>query len=161
MTDAAEPWSGQRGWHRADWGPLGRAETVLKAMAIVIALVTAAGGGGVGGPDDNRLAFWLLVAVAAGYVVAIADRLIDREVTAVVFVVAMVIGHWAMVFALDRDDWPALALQLFAGFMLAGDLVKIVYFATTRTQVRGLPPTVPILMTATLVVSYALIILAA
>lgn len=160
-TDAAAPWSGQQGWHVANWGPLGLAETTVKAVAILIALVAVTGGGALAVPQGRSLPYWLLVIVAVGYVVAIADRLVDREITAVVFVVAMVVGHGAIVYAAGGSNWPAGAVQLFAGLMLLGDLVKIAYFATTGARVRGLAPVVPMVMTGTLACAYLLILLSA
>ena len=52
-------------------------------------------------------------------------------------------------------------VQVFAGLMLLGDVVKIGYFASTGARVRGLPPLVPMMMTGTLVVSYLLVVLSA
>lgn len=160
-TTTAGPWSGQRGWHIADWGPWGWAETAVKAVAIVVAVVAALSDGAVAVADDHRIAYWVLVAAAVGYVFAIGDRLIDREIIAVAFVVAMVIGHGAIVYAMGRDDWPAGAVRTFAGLMLIGDLIKIGYFATTRTSVRNLPWTVPVAMTSSLAVLYVVALVAA
>jgi hypothetical protein len=161
MTETTTPWSGQREWHVANWGPWGWAETAVKLVAIVVAISAALGGGAFSIPDDHRLSYWILVAVAAGYVLAIGDRLLDREIVALGFLAANLVGHWSMVYVMGSDDWPTSLVRAFAGLMLLGDLIKIGYFVVTRQRVRNLPPTVPIAMTGTLVVAYAVAALAA
>ncbi len=161
MTTTAAPWTGQQGWHVANWGWWGWAETVAKLAAIVVGLAAAIGGGGaVAVPDDHRIAFWALTAVAVGYTVAIYDRFIDREIFAMGFIVAVVVAHWAMVYAMGRDVWPGTAVRWFAALMLAGDLIKIGFFATTRTSVRSIPWPVPVAMTSTLALLYLVVLVA-
>ncbi len=156
------PWSGQTGWHLAAWGTLGWTETVLKGFGIAVALVAALGGGGVAIAEGHAVAHWLLIATAVGYVAAVTDRLQDREITAMVFVAAMIVGHGAMAWAAGADGgnpdaWPRGAVVLFALAMAAGDAVKIAYFLTTGARVRDLPRWLPIVMTATLLAVYLVI----
>ena len=157
----AAPWSGQTAWHVADWGPWGWSETVVKLIAIVVALAAAIDDGAIAVAGSHRLAYWLLVAVGIGYVGAIVDRYVDREVVAFAFVVLMVLGHAAIVFAMGRTDWPASSVRAFAGLMLLGDLIKIGFFVRTRASVRGIPWTVPVVMTGTLAVAYAVVLVTA
>lgn len=70
-------------------------------------------------------------------------------------------GHWAMVYAAGRDDWPGALVRVFTGLMILGDLVKIGYFATTGARVRGMSPAVPMVMTGGLVVLYLIAYLVA
>ena len=161
MASNREPWSGQQGWHVAEWGPWGWAETVVKLVAIVVAVVAAASDGRFPPSDGGRLSYWILALIAVVYVAAIGDRLIDREITAMAFVVLMVIGHLAAVHAVGRADWPTGFVRTFAGLMLVGDLIKLGYFTTTRTSVRGQPWTVPVALTAALALLYLITLLAA
>ncbi len=162
MTDLSPPWSGQTEWHRARWGWWGWAETAPKLVAILLAIGAAiAGGGAWSVPSSHRLSFWLLTAAALGYVFAAYDRWLDKEIVAMGFVVLMIAGHWAMVFVMGRSDWPGSLVQLFAGFMLLGDLIKIGYFATTKARVKGMSPAVPIAMTSVLAAAYLVALLAA
>lgn len=161
MSDVAPPWSGQSGWHLAQWGLWGWAETLPKLIAIVAAVIAALAGGAWNVPDNHQLSFWLLVVVAMGYVGTIADRWIDKEIFAMSFVVLMLIGHWSLVYAMGQPEWPSGRVRLFAGLMLAGDVVKIGYFATTRARVRGLSPVIPILMTSVLATAYLVALIAA
>jgi hypothetical protein len=156
-----EPWSGQTGWHVARWGAWGWTETAIKLVAILVAVRAAGAGGSWSLPGEHRLAFWCLLGVGAGYVVAIADRWIDREIVAMVFVLAMVAGHGALVHAMGGADWPAGPVRTFAGLMLLGDLVKIATFVRTGARVRKLPRPVPIVMTGVLASIYLVALLAA
>ena len=162
MTETTTaPWSGQRGWHVANWGPWGWAETAVKLVAIVVAVVSLADGAALAVADDHRLTYWILVGVAVGYVLAIADRLMDRELVALAFLAANLVGHWSLVLVMGLDGWPGSVVVAFALLMLLGDLIKIAYFAVTGQSVRNLPPAVPIALTTTLVVAYAVAALAA
>ncbi|MDH3684379.1 MAG: hypothetical protein OEV40_31040 [Acidimicrobiia bacterium] len=161
MDTVNAPWSGQRGWHTADWGPWGWAETVIKLIGIVVAVGAAIDDGAASIPDTHRLSYWLLFAVAVGYIGSIADRLADREVIAMGFLAATLLGHWSIVYAMGRADWPSTPVRVFAGLMVLGDLIKLGYFATTKTQVRGIPWPVPFALTGILVISYAAAFIAA
>ena len=50
------------------------------------------------------MAVVILVVLSLGLVAAIVDRVADREVVGVVFILAMNVGHWCMTVALARDD---------------------------------------------------------
>ena len=161
MNTTRAPWSGQTGWHVADWGPWGWSETVVKLIGIIVAFAAAIDEGAFGVPSSNRLAYWLLVAAGVGYVAAIADRYVDREVVAFAFIVATVLGHVAIVYAMGRADWPSTPVRAFASLMLVGDLIKIGFFATTRASVRGIPWTVPLAMTSALAIAYLIVLVTA
>ncbi len=168
MTEAVadsnrpSPWSEQTtGWHVARWGRLGWAETVVKGLALAIAVGVAVarlvdGGRGDGWqiPSDHRLPFWLLVAIAVGYLFTVIDRWADREVVAMAFVVAMVAGHWSLVWVMGLTPWPSATVRVFATLMAVGELIKIAYFATSGARVRDLPRAVPFVMTGALAVVY-------
>ncbi len=155
MSDRTAPWShDQPGWHLARWGWWGWTETAVKLVAIGVALAAAAEGGAWSIPSTHRVSFVVLVVIAIGYLGTVVDRFLDREVVAMVFVVLMIVGHGAIVFAMGRTDWPAVSVRAFAGLMVCGDLVKLGFFVTTGTRVRRLPPSVPIAMTGLLAVAY-------
>lgn len=155
MRERTAPWSQpQPRWHLADWGWWGWTETAVKLVAIGTALTAAADGGAWAVPATHRFPFVVLVAIATGYLGTVIDRFLDREVLAMVFVVAMLIGHWALVFAMGQTEWPATSVRVFTGLMLLGDLVKLGFFVTTRTRVRQLPRLVPIAMTGVLAAAY-------
>lgn len=130
-------------WRVGDWGLLGWLETALKAAGVLVGVgaLLASLDGPVDGPSGVRLAQVVVLGVlSAGLLAGIADRLLEREVVGVVFVPAMVVGHVAMTVALARDGGLGDALVAFAALMLAGDLVKLAFLATSGFRVRDLPP---------------------
>ncbi len=133
-------------WHVARWHPLAWMETAVKVAAHVIALVAlgrALQHGGWTWPDGGRLAqFIALSALSLGLVAAIFDRLAEREIIAMIFVLLNNLAHWGMVVALATRPGPGSLLTYFAALMLIGDLVKLRFLAVTRFTVRDTPRSV-------------------
>jgi hypothetical protein len=152
----------RRGWHVARWGPLGWLETVLKLGGVVVgvAALSASLDGAADGPSGARLAQVLILGLlSVGLVAAIADRIADREVVGLVFILAMNVGHWCMTVALARDGDLGGYVVAFGALMLAGDLVKLVFLRTTGFRVRDISPTVVYGLTGAYAVGYAALLL--
>lgn len=138
--------SAARGWHVAEWPPLAWLGTIIKLVAIVIGII--AGGQALFDstfalPDGLRLAQLIILAVLSlGLVAAIFDRLADREIVAMVFVLLNNLGHWGMVVALASEPGPGWMLPAFAALMLLGDLVKLVFLKVHDFGVRDTPAVV-------------------
>ena len=149
-------------WRVGDWGPLGWVETILKAVGVgvgVAALLTALGRGA-DGASGLRLAQVILLGVlSAGLVAAVADRLAERELVGIVFIPAMVAGHVCMTVALARDPDLGGFLVAFCGLMLAGDLVKLAFLATSGFRVRDLPRAAVIGLTGAYATGYAALLI--
>lgn len=132
---AAPPTAKQ--WHIGAWPPLAWLETVIKLVALGVGLITFADALTLGNfalPSGVRLVqMGLLVVLSLGLTAAILDRFVECEFIAFVFVLINNAGHWGMVIALASVVGAGLALSLFAALMLAGDLVKLVFF-TVRTD---------------------------
>ena len=122
--------SSTKKWYVGDWPPLAWAETVLKLAAIVfgiVAFVQAVSAGAFSLPSGPRLAQFLVLAfLSLGLLVATFDRLAEREIVAMIFVILNNLGHWGMVVALAAEPGPGWMLTAFAALMLVGDLVKFV-----------------------------------
>lgn len=151
----AAPWSGQAGWHVAHWGSLGWAETAVKGLALTPVIIEAvarpvASDAGLGWsvPSDHRLPFWMIVLVAAGYVGTLVDRVVDREIISLVFVIVTLIGYWSVVWLAGLPPWPASLIRWFAVLVAVGEVLKVAYFVTTGARVRRLPRSLPIAMTS-------------
>ncbi|HEY3764640.1 MAG TPA: hypothetical protein VGL44_05740 [Gaiellales bacterium] len=145
-----------RAWHVGDYGPLGWAETAIKAAAFVCAYVAFAHAldRTLHAPDGIRIAELALLGVAeVGLAVAIADRLIEREAVALGFVGFNNAAHLGMLYALVAVSGPGGLVSLFCGLMLTGELVKIVWLRTTEFTVREVAP----LVVQGLVLGYAVI----
>jgi hypothetical protein len=143
-----------RSWHVGDYGPLGWAETAVKAAAFVCAYIAFAHAldRSLHSPSGIRIAEFVLIGVAElGLLVAIGDRLIEREAVAMGFVLFNNAAHLGMLYALLAVPGPGGLVSLFCAFMLAGELVKIVWLETTEFTVRGVAP----LVVQGLVIAYA------
>lgn len=155
----------RKAWHVASWPPLAWLETVLKLAAIVLgvaALVQALSGGTFAFPGGLRLVqFFVLGLLSLGLVAAILDRLAEREIVAMVFVLLNNLGHWGMVAALAFEPGPGWLLVAFAGLMLAGDLVKLAFLKVHGFTVRDTPRAMLFGLTSAYVVGYLIILLLA
>ena len=111
-------------------------------------------------PGGFRLAQLVILAfLSLGLVGAIFDRLAMREIVAMVFVLINNMGHWAMVAALASKPGPGGLLLAFAGLMLLGDLVKLVFLRVHDFSVRDTPKAVLYGLTSVYVVGYLVILL--
>ena len=153
----------QKGWHVAQWPPLAWLETVIKLAAIVVGVIALTGAlsdGTWAWPGGWRLAqLGVLAFLALGLLVAILDRLAEREVVAMAFVILNNLGHWGMVAALASAPGPGGWLSIFAGLMLAGDLVKLVFLKVHQFSVRDTPRATLYGLTLIYVVGYGVILL--
>lgn len=150
-----------RSWHAGSWPALAWAETALKALGIgvgVAALLTALDAPVDGAGGARLVAVVILAVLSLGLVAAIADRVAEREVVGVVFILGMNAGHWCMTVALARDELAGF-LVAFAALMLAGDLVKLAFLARSGFTVRAVPRAVVYGLTASYAVAYAALIL--
>ena len=161
-TPAVSP---QKHWHVDRWPPLAWLETVIKLAALVIgigAFVKAVSVGDFAVPDGARLAqFVVLIVLALGLVTAIFDRIIERELIAMGFVIVNNAGHWGMVAALASGWDVRNALIAFAALMMAGDLVKVVFLWRHHFRTRNTPAAVMVGLTLIYVVGYAILLLLA
>ena len=150
-------------WHVAHWPPLAWLETGIKLVALGIGVGTAVAALSTPNfalPNGLRLVqFVILVVLSLGLIAAIFDRIADREIIAMGFVVLNNLGHWGMVLVLASADDVSRAIWLFAGLMLLGDLVKIWFIKAENFTVRDFPQRTLYILTGVYIVGYALILL--
>ncbi len=155
--------SSTRRWHVAQWSPLAWLETAIKLVAIVlgiVALVQALSAGSLALPGGLRLAQLVILGfLSLGLVAAIFDRLAEREIVAMAFVVLNNLGHWGMVWALASEPGPGALLLAFCALMMAGDLVKLAFLKVPDFTVRDTPRVVLFGLTSAYVVGYLVILL--
>ena len=115
----------ENAWHVGDYGPLGWAETAVKAVAFVCAYIafahaldrTPARAG-----RRSAIAELVLIGVAeVGLIAAIGERLIEREAIAMGFVVFNNAAHIGMLYALLAVPGPGGLVSLFCGLMFTGE----------------------------------------
>ncbi len=152
-------------WHIARWPLLAWIETAIKLIALGVAISTALASISQGSFQPPSGKSWveliILVILSLGLLVAIYDRLLEREIIAMAFVILNNLGHWGMTASLLTIPRPNQSFLLFISLMLLGDLVKLVFLKTQDFKVRDTPKTVLYGLTSLYIVGYlALAILA-
>lgn len=135
-------------------------ETAVKVVAWGVGIDALVRVGG-GSPDfgTGRVAqIAILGVLCLGLLAAIVDRLVNREIVAMVFVILNNLGHMAMLTALLVHAGTDGHLVLFASLMLTGDVIKIVFLKTSDFTVRDTPRAVLFGLTLGYVVGYAALI---
>jgi len=156
---------GKKHWHVAPMAPLEKLETGLKVIAIIVAAVvffqTRSSSGVVELTGTVAIQARILRIMAIGLAVAILDRLQQREVVSIVFVVFNDLAHWGMYFALASGIAPVAGVIVYCALMMTGDMAKIAFFATTDYTVRGIPKPLLLGGVAAFVVAYAVVLVLA
>jgi hypothetical protein len=153
------PSRGTADWHVARWGRLGWIETGIKAVAFLCAYVALASSitTGWSAPGGVRIVELVLVGIATlGLLAAIGDRLLEREIVAMVFVCFNNAAHLALLASLVTTDGPGRLLTAFAVLMICGELVKLGFLYSTGFTVRNTPASIVIALTAAYALVYAL-----
>ncbi len=149
-----------RKWHISRWPALAWLETIIKLAALVIGItagVSALSTANLAFPAGLRLVqFIILIILSLGLVTAVFDRIADREIIAMIFVILNNMGHWGMALGLAAASER---LLLFAGLMLVGDLVKLWFIRVHNFTVRDFSPRILYALTLFYVGGYALLIL--
>lgn len=136
------PIRSKEGWYLARMSWLEWQETVLKlaAAACGIAAFSLA-------IDTGKLALpggWglvqltILAVISLGLFGAIFERLNQREIGAMVFVVVNNLGHWGLLLAIINGFSGGLVIA-FGTLMLAGEITKLIFFASNNFTIRGSP----------------------
>jgi hypothetical protein len=150
-------------WHVARWGTLGWLETGVKSLAFLCAYVALATSisSGWSTPRGMRVAELALIGIATlGLLAAIGDRLVEREIVAMVFVVFNDLAHLSLLASLLTTAGPGHLLAAFALLMTCGELVKMRFLRSTGFTVRSTPASVVMGLTTAYAVVYALAALA-
>ncbi len=153
------------GWHVARWGPLGWLETCLKAGAFVVAFAAVAATTWDAHELPSGWVRWTVAATLAaatlGLALAIVDRIIEREIVAMVFVVMNVGAHVAMLAVATTVPVATGWLTAFGVLMLAGEVVKLVFLTTTGFRVREIARSTLIVLTTLYAALYLVMVIAA
>ena len=150
----------EHSWHIGDYHPLAWAETAVKAIAFVVAYVAFvhALDRGLHSPSGVRIAELVLLGAAElGIVLTIVDRVLERELNAVGFVVFNNAAHASMLYALLAVPGPGGLLSIFCALMLGGELIKWRWLHEERPPMRQLS----FMAAQAFVVAYAAIYLVA
>ena len=150
-------------WYIGQWPALAWIETVIKLVALGLALFTAITTlthANFGPPIGKAwIQLVILGLLSIGLLIAIYDRILEREIIAMSFVLLNNLGHWGMLLALFGDRRPSQALLLFCMLMLAGDLVKLIFLRVHKFGVRDTPRAVLYGLTSIYAAGYLIIAL--
>jgi hypothetical protein len=150
----------EHSWHIGDYHPLAWAETAVKAVAFVIAYVAFvhALDRGVHSPSGVRIAELVLLGAAElGILLTIVDRVLERELIAVGFVLFNNAAHASMLYALLAVPGPGGLLSIFCALMLGGEAIKWRWLHEERPPIRQLS----LMAAQAFVVAYAAVYLVA
>lgn len=153
---------GEKQWYVAHWPALAWLETTIKFIGLLVALITVLMTifeGEFEFPASTRMVQWIvLFAMSLGLLLAIYDRIVERELVAMGFVIINNIGHWGMVIALMFTPPPDGELMIFAGMMMFGDIIKLWFLYTSGFTVRQIPRWMLYFFTSLYVIGYGLIV---
>jgi hypothetical protein len=125
------------GWWLNRWPFLGWLETAVKIMAFVVAsYVPVRNSGDFDVPAFSQypsfyLETFLMFGGASLITLAILDRIFYREVISMLFVFPNIWAHWTVAGAMYRLGRGGISTRYFRQFcwlMLAGDVVKLIFF---------------------------------
>lgn len=159
MNEKAIP---PRQWYFANYPALAWVETVIKAAAMVVGIVAlfiSLAKGSFALPAGYRFAELIVMTIlSTGLVAAIFDRLIEREIVAMVFVIFNNLAHWGIVASLVFLQEANPYLVPFCALMAIGDMVKTIFIKAHSFQVRDLPQFILFALTAIYMAGYIIVL---
>ncbi len=147
------------GWHTAQWGTWGWAETILKLVALAAGILAffQASGDLIIGNHPRLAAVILLALLTLGSLFQLYIRFTQRETISMGFAVLNLLGHVGLLIALLRaPDLREYAL-VFGVFYTLGQLVKIQFLRVTGYTEGGATTRAMLMVTAVMTVLYALV----
>jgi hypothetical protein len=153
----------QKNWYVARWTPLAWLETLIKVAGQafgIAALYRALTLGSFSLPAGRPLVqAVILLLLSLGLAAAIWNRIQDREIVAMVFVLINNLAHWGLLLALASTVSPGNLLVWFAALFLLGDIVKIIFIRVDRFTAGGYPQSVLYGLTSIYIAGYALLLI--
>ncbi len=149
-----------QGWHMAQWGTWGWAETILKLVSIaagVVAFFCMTGDLVVGGALAHVILLLLVLLLTLGSVFQLWIRWQQHETISFVFAVLNLLGHLGLLLALAHDPSPRTLPIIFGLFYLLGQLVKIQFLRVTGYTEGGANTVAMVRVTGVMAVLYALV----
>jgi hypothetical protein len=158
MNEKAVP---PRQWYLANYPVLAWIETVIKTSAMVIGIMALMAGlnrGSFAVPSGVRFVeLTVMTILALGLVVAIFDRILDREIVAMIFVLFNNLAHWGIVASLLLLPEANPYLVPFCAIMAVGDMVKTIFLKAHSFQVRDIPQFILFGLTAIYLLGYTIV----
>jgi len=149
-------------WRCQRYGPLGWMETVVKALAIGVGIASLS----IYSRAERTLKTLRIVQIVfmaiigAVLVAMIVQRILDKELFALGFIVVNVIGHWIMVLILILSRDPGAFIFTYAFLMVLGEFIKICFlFLAENIEVKFLTKPILFALSGFFVIFYIIIII--
>jgi len=130
-----------QGWHTAQWGTWGWAETILKLIGLVAGIAafirTISDSGFSIGSGVHVIALVLLVLMSLASVAQLAIRFQQRETISMIFAVVNFLGHVGLLIAVLHVPAERTLPIIFGVFYLLGQLTKIQFLRVTGYTESG------------------------
>lgn len=154
--------SNARSWYFGRYTPLGWVETILKAIAMFISFLAPTLLISRGGPVQGLT--WPMIILSSlqtlGLFAAIYDRILEKEVTAFVFLLPNIVSHIVVVTVLVAANAMTRELLIYWILFAIADSVKVYYIWThPELKVRDVPRSTLYYLTFFYIITYILNIL--
>lgn len=153
-------WTTQtQGWHVAQWGTWGWAETILKLVSIAVGILAFLGTSGdlMIANHPHLAAVILLVLLALGSIFQLYVRFTQRETISMIFAVLNLLGHLGLLVALLRAPTLTGWALAFGVFYALGQVVKIQFLRVTGYTEGGATTSAMLRIAVVMAVLYALV----
>jgi hypothetical protein len=146
------------GWHTAQWGAWGWAETILKLIAIVAGIVAffQSSGDLVIGGNPHLAAVIVLALAALASIAQVVIRFTQKEIVSMIFALLNLLGHLGLLIALLRAPMAATFPVVFGVFYVLGQLTKLQFLRVTGYTEGGANSSAMLRTTTIIAALYAL-----
>jgi len=151
-----------RDWRCQKYGPLGWMETVIKILAIGVGIASLSIYNNKKRTfRSTRIAQIVLMAIVGAVLIAgIVQRILDKELFALAFIILQVFGHWIMVIVLILSKDPGAFLFTFCFLMTLGEYIKLMFvFLADNIEVRFLNKPILFGISAAFIIVYLIVII--
>ena len=158
------PENNKKHWYLGKWPILAWLETFIKVLALAIgffALTNAfRSDAQLAFPEGVKLAqFTIQAMLTLGLIAAIFDRIQEREIIAMIFLILNNLGHIGILSALLNPFFQSNLLISFWILMLLGDVTKVFFLRFHKFSVRNASPAVMYGLTSFYLLGYLALIL--
>jgi len=149
-------------WRCQRYGPLGWMETLVKVIGICVGIASLSIYNRAQRTlRTTRIVQIVFMAIAGAVLVGmIIQRVLDKELFALGFIVIHVIGHWIMVLILILSKDPGAFIFTYAFLMVLGEFIKVCFlFLAENIEVKFLTKPILFGISAFFVICYLIIII--
>ena len=149
-------------WRCQKYGPLGWMETIIKLIGIGVGIASLS----IYNNEDRilpttRIAQIVLMAITGAALIAqIVQRVLDKELFALGFIVLHVFGHWIMTIVLILSKDPGSFLFTYVFLMVLGEYIKLMFLCLAdNVEVRFLTKPILFAISAVFVLIFLVVII--